>query len=293
MVRRIRQLGRIGQPARTLLSWPGWRRPGARFGLHALATAAIIAAVGCLGVYVLPATAGNTAAAPVPTASGPTVPPDGPPPQGPGPTSVPTPDPTSTGTTPGSGRPQEALASWAVGLEGLDIPRVALQAYGYAELTMGMQQPACHLTWPTLAGIGKIESNHGEGTGGQLLPDGRSVPPIYGQPLDGNGNRKLIRDTDHGQLDGDPVYDRAVGPMQFIPSTWQNWGTDGDGDSRSDPFDLNDAALSAARYLCANGRDLATGAGWWQAILSYNGLSEYAQNVFVAADAYGRGSRTP
>ncbi len=47
-----------------------------------------------------------------------------------------------------------------------------------------------------------------------------------------------------------PTYDRAVGPMQFLPGTWGRWGSDGDRDGVSDPQDVDDAALAAARYLC-------------------------------------------
>ncbi|MGH3716523.1 MAG: lytic transglycosylase domain-containing protein, partial [Micromonosporaceae bacterium] len=187
-------------------------------------------------------------------------------------------------------RPQDALAAWAAGLQHLEIPKVALQAYGYAEVSMAQNQPGCHLTWPTLAGIGKIESNHGRTNNAQLLNDGRSNPPVIGLPLDGGPQRKEIKDTDGGQLDGDPTYDRAVGAMQFIPSTWSKWTTDGDGDGQADPFDIDDAALAAARYLCANGRDLATGRGWYDAILSYNHMDSYVQSVFAAADGYGRAS---
>src|SRR5687767_9098537 len=60
-----------------------------------------------------------------------------------------------------------------------------------------------------------------------------------------------IVDTDGGVLDGDARWDRAVGPMRFIPSTWQLVGRDGNGDGIADPFSIDDAALSAAAYLCA------------------------------------------
>jgi membrane-bound lytic murein transglycosylase B len=83
-----------------------------------------------------------------------------------------------------------------------------------------------------------------------------------------------------------------MGAMQFIPSTWKKWGTDADADGRADPYDLDDAALSAAYYLCANGRDLGTGEGWWQAVLSYNNLEQYADDVYQRANRYGVDSTT-
>ncbi|HEY8373786.1 MAG TPA: lytic murein transglycosylase, partial [Pseudonocardiaceae bacterium] len=78
--------------------------------------------------------------------------------------------------------------------------------------------------------------------------------------------------------------------MQFIPSTWAQWAADGDGDGKADPQDLDDAALAAARYLCAGNRDLGTGKGWWAAVMSYNNSVEYAQKVFGLADTYARAS---
>jgi membrane-bound lytic murein transglycosylase B len=134
-----------------------------------------------------------------------------------------------------------------------------------------------------------VESNHGRFAGAVLRTDGRSTPPIIGIALDGTRSA-LIGDTDGGRLDGDASHDRAVGPMQFIPSTWARWGSDGDGDGRVDPQDIDDAALAAGRYLCADGRDVGTARGWWTGILSYNPSVDYAQRVFGAADTYARRS---
>lgn len=55
-------------------------------------------------------------------------------------------------------------------------------------------------------------------------------------------------DTDRGSLDRDPTYDRAVGPMQFIPGTWRRVGVDANGDGVKDPQDIGDAATAAAVY---------------------------------------------
>ncbi|MDF3149807.1 lytic transglycosylase domain-containing protein, partial [Streptomyces sp. T21Q-yed] len=89
----------------------------------------------------------------------------------------------------------------------------------------------------------------------------------------------LIRDTDGGAHDGDTTYDRAVGPMQFIPSTWARWGADGNGDGRADPNNVFDAALGAGRYLCAGGRDLSVPAELDRAILGYNHSTAYLRTV--------------
>jgi membrane-bound lytic murein transglycosylase B len=74
--------------------------------------------------------------------------------------------------------------------------------------------------------------------------------------------------------------------MQFIPSTWAMWSTDGDADGRSDPNDLDDAAAATARYLCADGEGLTTAAGWASAVFSYNHAQAYVDEVHVAATTY-------
>ncbi len=114
------------------------------------------------------------------------------------------------------------LADWARQLSPkVGIDPVALQAYGYAELVLNHTTPGCALTWPTLAAIGWVESRHGQANGARLQPDGVVTPEIIGPQLNGQGGTQRIPDTDEGRLDQDSSYDRAVGPMQFIPTTWE------------------------------------------------------------------------
>lgn len=184
------------------------------------------------------------------------------------------------------------LAGWARRLAPrLDVPAVALAAYGRAQLRVARDDPSCHLSWVALAGIGRIESDHGRFRGAVLGEDGRSTPPVVGIALDGDGVA-TIRDTDGGRLDGDTVHDRAVGPMQFIPSTWRRWGADGDGDGAADPFDVDDAALAAGRYLCAaGGGDLRTPGAWTRAVLAYNASGDYLARVTATSNGYAAASR--
>ena len=189
------------------------------------------------------------------------------------------------GTTQG----KDPLAGWADRVaRTTGVPARALMAYGNAELVMRSTTPGCHLSWATLAGIGRIESNHGQFGGAVLGADGRPSKPIVGVPLDGSGGVQHIADSDHGVYDGDPTLDRAVGPMQFIPSTWAKWASDANGDGRGDPQQIDDAALSAARYLCVAGRDMGSASGWWAGVLSYNNSVPYGQKVFGLADGYAR-----
>jgi membrane-bound lytic murein transglycosylase B len=167
------------------------------------------------------------------------------------------------------------------------IPAPAMRAYGEATLLLSKEDPGCHLGWTTLAGVGYVESLHGTIGGRTLRADGLSSTPIIGPALNGKGKFAAISATPAGtRLHGDPTWDHAVGPLQFIESTWQRWAADGDGDGKKDPFDIDDAAYATAHYLCADGHDLATAAGWNGGIFSYNHSADYIRSVYAAAEAY-------
>jgi membrane-bound lytic murein transglycosylase B len=165
------------------------------------------------------------------------------------------------------------------------IPRRALQAYASAALAVQSTAPACHLAWNTLAAVGAVESDHGRIAGGVIGEDGRTTVPVLGPPLDGI-RYDFVGDTDGGRWDGDATGDRAVGPMQLLPSMWETFIVDGDGDGRADPQDLDDEALASARYLCGAGMDLATAEGWTAAIRSYNDVDSYVDAVRTTATTY-------
>ena len=166
----------------------------------------------------------------------------------------------------------------------LGIPHTALAAYAGAASVLAEQSPGCHLGWNTLAAIGHIESDDGRHGAAVVSDNGYSSVPIIGPKLDG-GAFAGIHDSDGGVWDGDTVWDHAVGPFQFIPQTWRTWGADGNGDGQADPNQLDDAALTAARYLCYAG-DLSTGDGWRRAVLSYNHSESYVDDVAKVANSY-------
>ena len=151
----------------------------------------------------------------------------------------------------------------------LDRAGVLVAAYRAAAASV---PTSCNLPVALLAAIGQIES--GSAGGRQVGSDHVVRPGIYGPLLDG-GPFAVIRDTDNGTLDGNRSWDRAVGPMQFIPSTWARSGVDGDGDGRADPQNVYDAAFSAAGYLCRYGRDLSVPTDLRAAIYSYNQSDAY------------------
>jgi len=186
------------------------------------------------------------------------------------------------------------LAAWSVpAAAGTGVPARALQAYGAAEVAQRAVTPDCRLSWSTLAGVGRVESDHGRLGRADLDADGVARPSIVGVALDGSPGVAEIRDTDGGRLDGDDTYDRAVGPMQFLPGTWARHGADGNGDGVRDPHQIDDAARAAAGYLCAGGRDTASGEGWWDGVLTYNRSVRYAQRVYAAASRYATTPAAP
>ncbi|WJY68518.1 hypothetical protein CAURIS_08135 [Corynebacterium auris] len=190
------------------------------------------------------------------------------------------------------GRTADQLADWAAPIsQATGMDPQAVRAYGNAALIAAEAWPACNLSWNTLAGIGWVETRHGTYTGrtfepGRLDDNGYATPAIVGPALDGSTGFARIEDTDGGELDGDTEFDRAVGPMQFIPGSWRIHGRDANGDGHADPQQIDDAALGAASLLCSNGRDLATPEGWQEAVLSYNNSSEYVVKVRNAAANY-------
>ena len=137
------------------------------------------------------------------------------------------------------------------------IPQAALSAYQRAEGVINKADPGCNLPWELIAAIGRVESDHGRFGGNALDDDGVARPGIYGIALNGKNDTQAIADTDGGQYDDDTRCDRAVGPMQFIPSTWSVVGVDGDSDGTRNPQDVDDAALATAVYLCSGDDDLS------------------------------------
>jgi membrane-bound lytic murein transglycosylase B len=172
------------------------------------------------------------------------------------------------------------------------IPAAALAAYQRAAQVIDSADAKCNIEWPLIAAIGRVESNHGTYGGNRLTSEGVSTPGIIGIALDGSNGTAKILDTDAGQYDGDKKFDRAVGPMQFIPSTWSVVGVDGDGDGERNPQDIDDAALATAVYLCSGDENLATREGQESAVYRYNHSDEYVKLVLSIMEAYAAGDYT-
>ncbi|OLT49236.1 hypothetical protein BJF85_10310 [Saccharomonospora sp. CUA-673] len=201
---------------------------------------------------------------------------------------------------------EQELDDWSRQVErATGVPARAAAAYGRAEMWLRGGEPDCHLSWSTLAAIGYVETRHGEGgSGTPIRADGRPAEPIVGPPLDGTRGRAEVADTDNGLLDGDVTWDRKLGPLGFLPEHWENAADRATRDGRPpDPQDVDDAALTAARLLCGQGRDLSSVDGWWEAVRVHHGAGpapdagngpdedpaeSYGREVATRADIYGR-----
>ena len=166
----------------------------------------------------------------------------------------------------------------------LGIPGIALDAYHRATDRLNSEKPACEMDWTVLAGIGQVESGQGRG---RFDVHGNTIGRILGPRLDGSlPGTAVITDTDRGRFDGDTEFDRAVGPVQFIPSTWRLLGRDGNNDGVADPNNIYDGALAAATLLCNQGGSMGDPAARTRAILAYNNSLAYVANVNAWAHGY-------
>jgi membrane-bound lytic murein transglycosylase B len=168
---------------------------------------------------------------------------------------------------------------------GSDFTLLAMDAYWRAAMETAATRPRCRIEWWAIAGISRTEGHHGTSGGARLLGNGDTSPSIIGIRLDGTNDTAVILDTDNGEWDGDTEYDHAVGPMQFIPSTWKKWQADGNGDGAADANNIYDATEGAAHYLCATG-PMVTDDDLLRGYFSYNHSEDYANAVLSNAQLY-------
>ncbi|WP_019816261.1 C40 family peptidase [Saccharomonospora saliphila] len=185
------------------------------------------------------------------------------------PPTTPPPGPTSA---PGASRVR--FEEWVNDVAGwLDIPRRAMHAYAIATVTLADEQPDCHLSWVTLAGVGRTATDHGRVHDGDITEDGTVSAPI---------GTIEVRDF-AGAVVSRPG---AAGPMQLAPAVWERWrATPGHGEP--DIQDLDDAALTAGRALCADGRDLSDGDQWLDGVSALHDEPLFLHRVLATANVYG------
>ncbi len=158
-----------------------------------------------------------------------------------------------------------------------EIPADLLPVYMAAALTC----PG--LPWPVLAAIGWVESHHANRHADPHSGD--VVPHIIGPALDGRDGYAAIPDTT--QPDG---WAHALGPMQFLSTTWTAWGRlapDRPPSATPDVQNAWDSIYSAAAYLCGGQPTLGD---LHSAVLRYNHSEVYFEQVMAKAAEYGLGS---
>lgn len=187
-------------------------------------------------------------------------------------------------------RPELEQALIGETVRGTDLTLVVIDAYFRAQVSMSERRPSCGITWDQLAGVGLIESRHGTYGGSSVGPDGQTTKQILGPELNGDPFA-AISDTDGGAMDGNPIWDHAVGPMQFIPSSWQIYGLDGNGDGELDPHNMYDATLAAAEHLCRGYSGLQNQGTYRAALLGYNQSEVYGSDVIAAQQRYAAAVR--
>ncbi|MEU4283161.1 bifunctional lytic transglycosylase/C40 family peptidase [Nocardiopsis dassonvillei] len=165
------------------------------------------------------------------------------------------------------------------------VSAVLLDAYRGAAERLADLHPGCTgMSWPILAGIGHEESHHAAGH--DIDENGDTDPPVIGPRLDGTGtgdNWTPHPDTDGGRWDGDTEFDAAVGVTQLLPAWWAEFGVDGNGDGRTDPHNVYDAALATAVELCTSHAedtvDFTDPEQLRAALFRYNAWDDYVERV--------------
>jgi hypothetical protein len=173
-----------------------------------------------------------------------------------------------------------ARALDAEGVE--DLSATAYVAYLDAAAHVADSHPGCAVPGALIAGMGRIASGHGRNRQATVDQFGHVQPALRG--LQGTP----VPDTDGGALDGDPIADVAIGPLQLSPSQWARHAVDGDGDGLADPDGLVDAAATAGEVLCAGGATLDTYPALEAALTSMLGDGQQTAVVLGSAQRYAR-----
>jgi cell wall-associated NlpC family hydrolase len=170
-----------------------------------------------------------------------------------------------------------ATPSPASPLARTEIPTDLLGVYEAAALTC----PGLH--WQILAGVGWVESRHAGGHADATT--GQVNPPIAGPALDGHDGRAALPDP--SQPDG---WAHALGPMQFLSTTWSRWATlapDRPPGAMPDLQNAWDAIYSAAAKLCGGQPNVGD---IHDALFAYNRSEAYVDAVLAKAGTYGLGA---
>lgn len=180
----------------------------------------------------------------------------------------------------------EQFSAWAAERsEPYGVPERALRAYAFAAWKV-QQESGCQVGWPTMAALGKVLSNHGEAQGSRINDDGTTTVALRGL---GTALRPaaVVADTDGGETDGDSTRDVPVGPLQIMPSRWEQFRLSTEPGKDPNPDDIDDAALTMASIVCKGG-DLSTPDGWDRGIISVVDDMEKVKEIHGVAKEFSR-----
>ncbi|MFG1641118.1 NlpC/P60 family protein [Amycolatopsis sp. NPDC049252] len=204
-------------------------------------------------------------------------------------TAAPTPSTTVVPktTTPTPTQPKVPQASefdgWASKTsQWLDIPLRAMTGYAKATVTLTKEIPGCHLSWVTLAAVGKVTSDHGRAQGGHIADTG-AMDKALGTVEVRDFYNKVVSTAN------------AAGPMQLSPSIWGKYKASANGSS-PDVQNIDDAALTTGRALCADGHDLSQGQTWWDSVSGLQSAPLFLHRTLATVNVYGtvgQGSAAP
>lgn len=188
--------------------------------------------------------------------------------------------------TPEKHRQTESMSEWAqTRAKPYGIPQRQLEAYAYAANKVE-QDSGCGIGWPTLAALGFVLSNHGRAHGSKVGANGLTTLPLRGLAPAAEGKRQ-VTDTDAGEIDGDSKRDVPVGPMQIMPSRWEESGTAVEPGAKPNPDNIDDASLTTAVLLCGAG-DVNSPDGWVKAMAKINPDKKFLKEVHAKAKEYSR-----
>ncbi|SDZ16517.1 NlpC/P60 family protein [Amycolatopsis xylanica] len=170
--------------------------------------------------------------------------------------------------------PGQAFDAWASKTSTwLDIPLRPMESYAKATLAMAKEKPDCHLSWVTLAAVGKTTTDHGRALEAQFDQAGTPSKPI------GNVQFKDF----YGRVVSSPD---ANGPLQLPSAIWDKWQASASGKT-PDVQNIDDVVLTAARALCGDGRDLLKGDVWWKAVSTLHSAPLMLHRTLATLNVYG------
>ncbi|OZM73945.1 hydrolase Nlp/P60 [Amycolatopsis antarctica] len=193
------------------------------------------------------------------------------------PPAAPSSAPPADTQTPAAQQPPDEgpqFESWVGEVAGwLDIPQRAMHGYALATVTIGQEKPGCELSWVTLAALGKVTSDHGRVGGSAIGDDGTMIQPLDTVALEDFSGASI-------SVPG------AAGPMQLSPAMWETFAANAEG-AEPRKQNIDDAALTAARALCDEDRDLAEGGDWLDGVTTFQKAPLFQHRVLATANVYG------